>query len=425
MLMNKKSSFRQTALIICIGIIGVLVFGYWVFLFQVERQGELEAIVILILFIMTSVTLIWQHKKNSHYKTLEQAQTALRRIEWMLSPKNRRSIGMKRVDTQPNSKREKAIKYSLIQNSVGEEVLHDISNDYLDLLETSVSIYEKDGESAYVATASTWCQLFDCASPKLCESGDGSIFHEISCKSVAEVAVSTEAPVNRLCSGCIHIYSVPIWAHSEVVGAISISYGDPPQEPEILKQLANKFAVNIEQLRKNARDYESRPTFITEVAKERLHGSARLIGSMIEHMAQLEAANRELESFAYSVSHDLRTPLRAINGFSRIIMEDYADKLDEEGNRLLNVVRTNSQKMDHLITDLLTLSRVTRADVRHTSIDMTTLAQSVLQEVAISERTNLDFSVEALPTVLGDPVLMRQVWFNLLENALKYTRPKD
>ena len=142
--------------------------------------------------------------------------------------------------------------------------------------------------------------------------------------------------------------------------------------------------------------------------------------------AQLEAANKELEAFAYSVSHDLRAPLRAIDGFSRILAEEYQDRLDAEGLRLLAVVRTNTQKMDQLITDLLDLSRLTRSQMQFSRIDMTALASTIYQEIAVPEtQQKFAFSVKSLPNAYGDAMLMRQVWSNLIANAIKYTLPSD
>jgi PAS domain S-box-containing protein len=145
-----------------------------------------------------------------------------------------------------------------------------------------------------------------------------------------------------------------------------------------------------------------------------------------ERTAQLEASNKELEAFAYSVAHDLRSPLRGIDGFPRVILEDYADKLDAEGKRVLNIIRLNALKMDHLITELLALTRVTRSEMQFSPLDMTTLANSVYQEFASAEvQQGFSFSVAPLPQAYGDLTLMQQVWSNLLSNAIKYTLPKS
>lgn len=147
---------------------------------------------------------------------------------------------------------------------------------------------------------------------------------------------------------------------------------------------------------------------------------------VMERTAQLESANKELEAFAYSVSHDLRAPLRAIEGYSRFLSEDYAEKLDDEGRRLLRVIRTNTQQMDQLITDILGLSRVSRSEMKLTRIDMTKLVNSVYNATASPEiQEKIVFSVKPLPEVFGDPTLIRQVWANLISNAIKYTLPKE
>jgi PAS domain S-box-containing protein len=146
--------------------------------------------------------------------------------------------------------------------------------------------------------------------------------------------------------------------------------------------------------------------------------NAELEQRVAARTAQLEAANQELEAFAYSVSHDLRAPLRAIDGFSRIVLEDYADRLDAEGMRLLNIIRNNAVKMDRLIADLLALSRVSRGELRSSRIDMTGLVRAVYHEIAAPEvQQKFDFSVAPLPDAQGDPTLMRRVWDNLIANA--------
>ncbi len=150
--------------------------------------------------------------------------------------------------------------------------------------------------------------------------------------------------------------------------------------------------------------------------------NATLEKRVAERTAQLNASNKELEAFAYSVSHDLRSPLRAIEGFSGFLIEDYYDKLDDEGKRLLNVIRTNTKKMDQLITDLLLLSKVIRSEIDFFEIDMKNLVNMVYSESAAPEiLQQFNFSIGPIKNTVGDINLMRQVWFNLISNAIKYT----
>jgi len=147
---------------------------------------------------------------------------------------------------------------------------------------------------------------------------------------------------------------------------------------------------------------------------------------VIERTAQLEAANKELESFSYSVSHDLRAPLRAINGYTRILTEDYEGSLDAEGKRICGIISTEALHMGQLIDDLLAFSRLIRKEIYISNIDMKTLAVSVLNELLKEEdRERIDFKIRKLPSVTGDPSLMRQVWVNLLSNAIKFTSRKE
>lgn len=141
---------------------------------------------------------------------------------------------------------------------------------------------------------------------------------------------------------------------------------------------------------------------------------------------KLEDANNELEAFAYSVSHDLRVPLRAIDGFSRIVIEDYEDKLDEEGIRLLNIIRENTKKMGQLIEDILLLSRAGRQEMTISELDITSLAKNIYNEFNHdTEGRNIDFTVDNLPSTKGDRALLTQVLTNLIGNAIKFTREKE
>jgi len=154
--------------------------------------------------------------------------------------------------------------------------------------------------------------------------------------------------------------------------------------------------------------------------------NADLERRVAERTAQLETSNKELEDFTYTVSHDLRTPLRAIDGFSRILEEDYGGKLDDEARRLIGVVRENTRKMGQLIDDLLTFSRLGRNPIAATSINMEALARSALAEIgapAAAGRARIE--IHALPEAWGDPAPIKQVWTNLLSNAIKFSGKRD
>jgi PAS domain S-box-containing protein len=147
---------------------------------------------------------------------------------------------------------------------------------------------------------------------------------------------------------------------------------------------------------------------------------------VIERTAQLEAANSELQAFAYSVSHDLRAPLRAIDGFSKFVLEDYGPKLDTEGARLLGLIRSNTMRMDKLITDILSLSRVTRSEHKASRVDMTKMARSMVNEAATPEILGqLNLIIDELPETYADATFIKQVWINLISNAIKFSSLKS
>jgi light-regulated signal transduction histidine kinase (bacteriophytochrome) len=137
---------------------------------------------------------------------------------------------------------------------------------------------------------------------------------------------------------------------------------------------------------------------------------------------ELERKNRELESFSYSVSHDLRSPLRSIDGFSQALLEDYSDKLDARGQDYLHRVRAATQRMGELIDDLLQLARVGRAELKRERVDLSTLANSVMAELRRQDPDRLaDIRIQACVTVDADRRLMKIVLENLLGNAWKFT----
>lgn len=145
-----------------------------------------------------------------------------------------------------------------------------------------------------------------------------------------------------------------------------------------------------------------------------------------ERTAQLVAANKELEGFSYTVSHDLRAPLRSIHGFAKILAEEYSRSLDEEGKRLVHIIQTSTVTMGTLIDDLLRFSRIGRQQMSLTVIDMTGLAREVLEELQSREPARaLTVNIHTLPPARGDLSMIRQALINLLSNAFKFTRNTD
>jgi len=141
---------------------------------------------------------------------------------------------------------------------------------------------------------------------------------------------------------------------------------------------------------------------------------------------ELEWANEELESFTYSVSHDLRSPLRAIDGFASMLLNDMGDKLDPESMRKFKVIRNNTERMTQLIDDLLKLSRTGRATLSRMRIEMHSLVKDVWEELRAGNRDrSMELKISDLPLVSGDKVLIRQVLSNLVGNAVKFTSKRD
>jgi PAS domain S-box-containing protein len=147
---------------------------------------------------------------------------------------------------------------------------------------------------------------------------------------------------------------------------------------------------------------------------------------VVERTAQWEATNKELEAFAYSVSHDLRAPLRAIDGFSRILLEEHASQLPEEAHHYLDVVRSNAVQMGNLIDDLLAFSRLSRQPLSKRAVDLDDIVRQALSQLAVErEGRQVEVAIGQLPPSEADPALLKQVFVNLLSNALKYTKPRN
>lgn len=140
---------------------------------------------------------------------------------------------------------------------------------------------------------------------------------------------------------------------------------------------------------------------------------------------QLHELNQELQSFSYSVSHDLRAPLRSVMAYSKILEEDFMNKLDDDGKRVLSVIQRSAARMNNLVNDLLEFSKLGRQELRKSNVDTEKLLKNILEEMSIPNRGILEIKLGALPVTWADPNLLTQVWINLISNAVKYSAKKE
>lgn len=161
--------------------------------------------------------------------------------------------------------------------------------------------------------------------------------------------------------------------------------------------------------------------------RKRMENQIRTANNALEQRVQeVTDANQELETFTYSVSHDLRAPLRSIDGYSRLVVEGYSDRLDEKGRRLLGVVCENVKKMGNLIDDLLAFSRLGQKEINVSDINMDALAKEVFQELKTPLiNRKIEFIIKLMPSSRCDSSMIRQVWVNLLSNAIKFSKDKE
>ncbi len=204
---------------------------------------------------------------------------------------------------------------------------------------------------------------------------------------------------------------VPLKAGNRVIGVLNVETTKPDAYTEsdqrVLETIASQMALAIQQ------------SYLHEQIQRY---AAELEERVRERTAQLQAANNELEAFAYSVSHDLRAPLRGIYGFTEILFEDYTDNLDDEGRRICAVIKDNTHRMSQLIDDLLSFSRLSRKELQKSVIDMKAFVNSIYYEITTpEERKKIKLKINDLIDAFGDPTLIKQTWINLLSNAIKFS----
>jgi two-component system, sensor histidine kinase and response regulator len=197
----------------------------------------------------------------------------------------------------------------------------------------------------------------------------------------------------------------------------AVDYLPKPLDPELTKAKVSvllKIQLQKRELAEKNKSLEKAEVEILQLNSE-----------LQKNNEQLLTVNKDLESFSYSVSHDLRAPLRSIIGYSKALEEDYHEKLDADGKRQLSIIQQNAIRMNTLIDNLLEFSKLGKKELEKSEVDTGSLVQNVINEVKNSRNYTTKVNVSALPTVHGDPTLLTQVWVNLISNAFKYSSKKE
>jgi light-regulated signal transduction histidine kinase (bacteriophytochrome) len=222
--------------------------------------------------------------------------------------------------------------------------------------------------------------------------------------------------------GLLATASFPFHLRGTTVGVLVLYAGETgyflDDEMRLLLSVASDISLALEALEREQQRNQ---------AEQQVHQlNAELEQRVLQRTAQLEAANKELEAFSYSVSHDLRAPLRAVNGFAGRVLKEFEPQVPADARQHLERIRNGTQRMGELIDDLLAFSRLSRESMSCRVVDSVKLVQVVVGESAPQrEGRQIEINIGKLPDCHGDPALLKQVWFNLISNAIKYTGGRE
>jgi PAS domain S-box-containing protein len=374
---------------------------------------------------------------NQDITERKQAEADLKRIEWMLSkkPPSANEVRAEAHD-QGYGDLTELNKEGAIIELIGPELLQSFASDYLELLGTSSAIYEASGDYALGIFASGWCRMMDRASRELCDTADNVkalqsgkwLCHESCWTCCAKEAIAKRSPMDIACHGGIRLYGVPILAGGEVAGVINFGYGDPPKDPARLRQLAKAYHLDYDDLIREARAYDSRPPYIIEMAKSRLHASARLIGSILEAKLAEKAReklqdqltqSRKMESvgrLAGGVAHDFNNMLSVILGHTEMALEQVSpdDPLFDD----LQEINKSARRSADLTRQLLAFARKQTVAPRVLDLSATVQEMHRMLRRLIGEQIQLVWQPGSdLWPVKMDPSQLDQILANLCVNA--------
>ena len=380
---------------------------------------------------VSGTVLVFQDVSERRRKEAE-----LRRIEWMLSPRTPAARGAWAAQRQGYGDMTALNTSRFILDAVGPDLLSDIVGDYLDLLETAAAVYERNGDYALSVFSSAWCRFMDqasrngCRTPDNCAALESGRWHcHQSCRTEASKrAMERGEPVDIACRGGIRLYALPIRSGDEIVGSINFGYGDPPRDPAKLQELAELYGVSVEELAGPARAYESRPSYIIELAKRRIEVSARLIGEIVERKKaeqervrmeeQLQQAQK-MESvgrLAGGVAHDFNNMLSAILGHTELAMMQSISSepvLDH-----LKAIKKASLRSADLVRQLLAFARKQTVLPKVLDLNDTVGGMFKMLKRLIGEDIDLVWKPGAgLWAVKMDPSQIDQILANFCVNA--------
>ncbi|TVQ28398.1 MAG: PAS domain S-box protein [Spirochaetaceae bacterium] len=353
-------------------------------------------------------------------------QERLKSIEWMLGsdsvPQHDRSLEYGDLHLQNRD--------GLILKWAGSDRLREVVADYLDLLDTSATIHEQNGDYALGVDSSGWCRLLDEASRKMCATddnreaiGSGRWLCRDSCwKHAALPTIRSGHPTETPCAGGIALYSVPIRVHGEVVGAMSVGFGSPPTDDARLAELSREYSVPIPALRAHAEAYQARPAFIIEYAKKRLARAAVYLGSLIErNMAEAEVRELldERSALLREVQHRARNTLRTMG--SLLSLE--ADRVTEPAAReALDAMRRRFRSMELLFEQL---SCTDAAGSVAIDAYVTRLVQELVQLFPGGERVQVSIVADSHELDAKRVGTLGMIVTELVTNAMKHAFRDD
>jgi PAS domain S-box-containing protein len=284
----------------------------------------------------------------------------------------------------------------------------------------SVGIFDLEKKQVQVFAAEVKGETIVQTGKDLAEEayGDLEILRQGSMEIIEDMSrVRSPSAVAQLlrAEGIRSSINVPLLSANGLIGALNVGWEDAraitPEEMEIAGEVAGQIAIAIE---------------LAHLLQATKRHAAELEQRVQDRTAQLEAANKELEAFSYSVSHDLRAPLRHVQGYVHMLAREAQGQLSDKGRRLLKTIVDASKEMGVLIDDLLGFSRMARAEMGERRVSLDGLVQESIQCLGTATRgRNIIWKIPPLPSVLGDPAMLKQAFANLLANAVKYSRPRN